>query len=59
MGLLERHGSDKGSQIRTMVLKNLKKAFVEVVIRDNVELGAAVNSDAYKSDVGLNALLYP
>jgi transposase-like protein len=56
MGLLERHGSERGSQVRTAVLQGLKKAFLHGVIRDNVELGSEINSDAFHSYIGLNAV---
>lgn len=54
MGLLERHGSDKGSQVRTAVLKSLKRSFLQGVVRNNVEV-AEINSDSFSSYVGLNA----
>ncbi len=55
MGLLERHGSDRGSQVRTAVLKGLKKSFLQAIVRNNVESGAEINSDSFSSYVGLNA----
>jgi len=48
MGLLERHGKD-GSKVRLEVLRNRKKHLLRETIREHVEPGSAVYTDALKS----------
>jgi transposase-like protein len=50
MGLLERHG-----EVRTMVIPNNKKRFLHSEVRQHVEQGSAVYSDALKSYEGLES----
>ena len=52
MGLLERHGD--GSKFRTVVLPNRKKGILQRTVRENVEAGSTVHSDALKSYTGLH-----
>ncbi len=48
MGLLERHG-ENGSQVRTEVIRNRKKNQLESSVMQNVEVGAALYTDALRS----------
>ncbi len=52
MGLLERH-PDGGSQIRTLVPAGRKKPHFQSEVRNHVEQGATVNTDAHFSYQGL------
>ena len=52
MGLLERHGSD-GSQVRTKVMGGFRKHHIQAEIREHVEPGANVYSDAFRCYNGL------
>jgi transposase-like protein len=47
MGLLQRHGD--GSKVRTQVIMNRKKNQLEQVVAENVEVGAALYTDALRS----------
>jgi transposase-like protein len=53
MGLLERHG-DKGSRVRTVVLSGRKTNNFQPHVREHVEAGANLNTDAHLSYQGLN-----
>jgi hypothetical protein len=53
MGLLERHGKDGHSTIRTEVLDSLRKHTVQGHVRNHVEAGSVLNTDAYESYKGL------
>lgn len=53
MGLLERHGPDGHSTVRTRILPNTTKATLTGHVRSNVARGAEVMSDAYKGYNGL------
>jgi len=55
MGLLERHGSDGHSTVRVSVVPNTKKARLQSKIRENVEAGSEVFTDALLSYEGLDA----
>jgi transposase-like protein len=56
MGLLNRHGKDGHSEIRTQVLQNgLRKSVFQGHIRENVELGANLYTDDFGSYRGLSA----
>lgn len=55
MGLLERHGEDGHSRIRTRILTSLRKHHVHEQVQRNVEAGSALHTDAYFSYIGLNA----
>ncbi len=48
MGLLARHG-ENGSQVRTQVISNRKKHQLRKTIGENVEVGAALYTDALRS----------
>jgi transposase-like protein len=53
IGLLERHGKD-GSQVRTKVLKGLRKRHLQAVIKEHVAKDAEVMTDAHWSYRGLD-----
>ena len=53
MGLLDRHGKDGVSQIRTAVIAGRKKGHLQPQVRQHVEAGSTVNSDAHFSYQGL------
>jgi transposase-like protein len=55
MGLLERHGKDGHSRVRTEVLDSLRKHTVQGHVRNHVETGSVLNTDAYESYRGLAA----
>lgn len=54
MGLLERHGKNGHSRVRTEVLTSLRKHTVQGHVRSHVEIGATLHTDAYESYTGLN-----
>jgi transposase-like protein len=54
MGLLERHGKDGISRVRTEILSGLKRGHVQANVRKHVEAGATLNTDAFSSYVGLS-----
>lgn len=49
MGLLERHGPDKASQVRTMVVSGTRRKVLDPAVRANVEAGSTVITDALAS----------
>ena len=54
MGLLERHGGeDEASKVKAFVVKNTQRATLQPVIKDNVEAGSNVYTDALASYAGL------
>jgi transposase-like protein len=53
VGLLERHGPDGHSRIRTKVVQNTRRHVLAPAVRENVEPGAAIYTDALKSYRGL------
>ena len=53
MGLLERHGEDGHSRVRTKVVAGRRKRHLQSEVRAHVEPGANVYSDALKSYEGL------
>jgi transposase-like protein len=55
MGLLERHGRDGHSRVRTEVLSSIRKADLHASVRANVEAGSQVYTDALASYTGLSA----
>jgi transposase-like protein len=55
MGLLDRHGPDKHSTIRLKIPKTTRKPHVQPIVRENVEAGATVYTDALLSYDGLAA----
>jgi transposase-like protein len=54
MGLLDRHGKDGTSQVRTEVLSSLKHGHVQGHVRNHVAPGANLFTDAFHSYTGLN-----
>ena len=54
MGLLDRHGKDGVSQIRTRVLAGRKKGHLQPMVRECVEAGSTLNTDAHFSYQGLS-----
>jgi hypothetical protein len=54
MGLLERHGKDGHSRVRTEILTGLRKPIVQGHVRNHVEAGSTLNTDAYESYKGLD-----
>jgi transposase-like protein len=55
MALLERHRKDDGgSRVRTRVLAGLKRHHVQPHVRQNVEPGSNLHTDAFYSYAGLN-----
>jgi transposase-like protein len=55
MGLLERATDGKSSRIRTKVVENNRRSNLVPMIRETVEKGATVNTDALMSYYGLDA----
>lgn len=53
MGLLERHPQKGKSRVRTAVLDGRKKGHMQPTVRDNVEAGSTLNTDAHFSYQGL------
>jgi transposase-like protein len=53
MGLLDRHGRDGVSQVRTAVVSGRKKGHLQPVVRAHVEAGSTVHTDAHFSYQGL------
>jgi len=49
MGLLERHGPDGHSTVRAQVVSTRRRATLAPVVRENVEMGSEVFTDALKS----------
>jgi transposase-like protein len=49
MGLLERHGPDKHSTVRLSIVPNIRKHGLHTKIRENVEAGSSVYTDALGS----------
>jgi transposase-like protein len=54
MGLLERHGKDGHSTVRTHVVTSIRKAALQGVVREHVEAGSAISTDALRSYTGLS-----
>ena len=55
MGLLERHGPDGHSTVRASVIASRRRSTLVPAVRENVEAGATVYTDALKSYVDLSA----
>jgi transposase-like protein len=53
MGLLERHGPDKTSRVKVSVVRSTRRHLLQPEVREYVERGAAVYTDALKSYEGL------
>ena len=49
MGLLERHGPDGHSRVRTKLVPSTKRKVLDPVVREHVTKGAAVYTDAHAS----------
>lgn len=54
MALLERHGQDGHSTVRTEVLSSLKATHIQGHVRKHVALGATLHTDAFHSYRGLD-----
>ena len=54
MGLLERHSKKGHSVVRTEVLDGLRKHTVQGHVRNHVEAGCTVHTDAFSSYDGLS-----
>jgi transposase-like protein len=54
MGLLERHTGDETSRVRAKVIRNVKRSSLHAHIRENVEAGSEMFTDALASYAGLN-----
>jgi hypothetical protein len=54
MGLLERHGSDGHSRVRTKILKGTKRRELFGIIKENVEPGSQLMTDALPSYTSMN-----
>jgi transposase-like protein len=52
MGLLARH--DDGSRVRTRIVRNTRKHHLQAHVREHVEAGASLYTDAHPSYVGLD-----
>ena len=55
MGLLERNTTERKSRIRTKVLRSLRKHEMQPFVRENVQRGALLSTDAMHSYRGLDA----
>jgi hypothetical protein len=55
MGLLERHGPDGHSRIKTQIVPNTRRSTLAPIVRRNVTHGSEVFTDAYKSYIGLDS----
>jgi transposase-like protein len=53
MGLLERHGPDKHSRVKAKVVRNVQRDTLHNAIRDNVEPGSEMFTDAWVGYGGL------
>jgi len=53
MGLLDRHGNDGVSQIRTAIVPGRKKGHLQPLVREHVEAGSTVHTDNHFSYQGL------
>lgn len=54
-GVLQRGAKEKPSQVKTRVIKNIKKATLHKQVRDNVESGSTLYTDELQSYNGLEA----
>jgi transposase-like protein len=54
MGLLDRHGKDGVSQVRTVVLKGRRRHNIQPEVRSRIEAGSTVYTDALMSYYGLH-----
>jgi transposase-like protein len=54
MGLLDRHGKDGVSQIHVSVVAGRKKGHLQPVVREGVEVGSTLHTDAHFSYQGLS-----
>jgi transposase-like protein len=55
MALLNRHGKDGVSQVRTTVLRGLRKGDIQGQVRNHIAAGSTLHTDAYSSYLGLNS----
>ena len=54
MGLLERHGKDATSRVRTKVLQNVQRTTLHGNIRESVEAGSEMFTDAWVGYTGID-----
>lgn len=54
MDLLERHGKDGLSRVRTRILTDLTRKHIQSHVREHVEPGASLHTEAYESYEGLS-----
>ena len=54
MGLLERNSPERESRVRCKVLPNVRRSQLDSAVRDNVEKGSEVITDAFRSYERLN-----
>jgi transposase-like protein len=54
MGLLDRHGADGSSKVRTVVLGGRRRHHIEPVVREHVQDGSMLFTDALRSYNGLS-----
>lgn len=55
MGLLNRHGDDGHSTMRLTIIPNIKRHAVTSLVREQVETGSNVYTDAFKSYNGIDS----
>ena len=55
MALLQRHGNEANSRVKLHVLHSLRRPHVQGIVRDNVEAGSNLHTDAFHSYTGLVA----
>jgi transposase-like protein len=55
VGLLDRHGNDGTSQVRTAIVAGRKKSHLQPVVRENVDAGSTLHTDAHFSYQGLSS----
>ena len=55
MGLLERHGPDKTSKVRALVVGTTRKHVLQAAVREHVERGAEVHTDELSSYLWLDS----
>src|SRR5207237_78508 len=54
MGLLERNSPERESRVRCKVLPNVRRSQLDSTVRENVEKGSEVITDAFRSYARLN-----
>jgi hypothetical protein len=59
MSLLDRHGKDRHSTMRTQIVTNTRKNILQPIVNEHVEVGSAVYTDAHESYKGLSSNYVP